>query len=320
MSGDGHALRTDELTLHTILGMGYAAYERRHPLPAHVRRAVWALLACRSALRGGHVQVCPDGHIERVWDHSCRHRLCLPWAWVPGARWLAKQQARLLAGDHYQVILTMPHELNALWRANGAVMTQLLCTSVQDTRCELVGDAKYLGARPGIIATLQTWTQTLLLHPPSHCLVTGGGQPGSGPWVAVSNGFLLPMRVVMALFRGKLRAAMRQGLVHGTLQVPVGKRRQQVENLLNKRGRQQWNVHIRERYSYGQGCGSIWPATCAAGPSPTGDCSLAMASRWSSGRPRGPKALGARRSGGRWADPLHRASGVGSSMGLRSGP
>jgi hypothetical protein len=40
MSGDGHALRTDKFTLQTILGMGYAAYERSHPLPAHVRRAV----------------------------------------------------------------------------------------------------------------------------------------------------------------------------------------------------------------------------------------------------------------------------------------
>jgi hypothetical protein len=69
----------------------------------------------------------------------------------------------------------------------------------------------------------------------------------------VSHGFLLPMRVVMAVFRGKLRAAIRQGLVQGTLQVPAGQSQQHVENLLNKLGRQKWNVHIRERYPYGQG-------------------------------------------------------------------
>jgi hypothetical protein len=33
MSSDGHALRTDKVTLQTILQVGYAAYERRHPLP-----------------------------------------------------------------------------------------------------------------------------------------------------------------------------------------------------------------------------------------------------------------------------------------------
>jgi hypothetical protein len=74
-----------------------------------------------------------------------------------------------------------------------------------------------------------------------------------GQWVAVQNGFLLPMRVVMALFRGKLLAAVRQGLAHGTLTLPAGQRQQHVENRLNTLGRQQWNVHIRERYASGHG-------------------------------------------------------------------
>jgi hypothetical protein len=132
-------------------------------------------------------------------------------------------------------------------------MTTLLFASVRDTLLELLNDEYYLGAKPGIIATLHTWTQTLLLHPHLHCLVTGGGLNEAGHWVAVRHGFLLPSRVAMALFRGKLLAAVRQGLVHGTLQVPAGRSRQQVENLLNKLGRQKWNVHIRERYPHGTG-------------------------------------------------------------------
>jgi Putative transposase len=118
---------------------------------------------------------------------------------------------------------------------------------------ELLGDAKYLEARPGVIATLHTWSQTLILHPHIHCLVTGGGLSEAGQWVAVRNGFLLPMRVVRALFRGKLLAAIRQGVQHGRLRPPEGKNQQQVENLLNKLGRTKWHVHIRERYPYGQG-------------------------------------------------------------------
>jgi hypothetical protein len=214
---------------------------------------VGAILACRTAQLGGHLQACPDGHLERVWYHSCRHRMCPPCAWLQIERWLARQQARLWACDHSHVICTIPPELNDLWLANVAVMTQLLCASVHDTLCELLGDSKYLGARAGIIATLHTWTQTLLLHPHLHCLVTGGGLTAAGQWVAVSNGFLLPMRVVMALVRGKLLAAMRQGVAHGTLKPPEGKSRQQVENLLNQLGRTKWHVHIRERYPHGQG-------------------------------------------------------------------
>jgi hypothetical protein len=246
-------LDTDTLTLQTILHLGYAAYERSHPLPDSVRRAVWALLACRTAVLGGHVQACPDGHVERIWYNSCRHRLCPPCAWVQVERWLAKQKARLLACDHYHVIFTMPHELNELWLANVEGMSGLLCARVHDTLLELLGDRKYLEARPGIIATLHTWSQTLRLHPPIHCLVTGGGLKATGQWVAVRHGFLLPMRVVMALFRGKLLAAIRQGIVRGTLQLPPGTRQQPVDNRLNKLGRQKWNVRIQERYPSGQG-------------------------------------------------------------------
>jgi hypothetical protein len=246
-------VQTDRITLQTLLQRGYAVYERQHRLPDYVRRAVWAMLACRTAVLGGHVQACPAGHVERIWYNSCRHRMCPQCAWVQVERWLVKQKARLLACEHYHVIFTMPHELNALWLANVGVMSSLLCASVHDTLVERLGDAKYLGARPGIIATLHTWPQTLLLHPHVHCLVTGGGLNEAGQWVAVRNGYFLPMRVVMALFRGKLWAALRQRLAQGTLQLPPGQRRQQVDNLLNKLGRQKWNVHIRERYPHGHG-------------------------------------------------------------------
>jgi hypothetical protein len=117
----------DRLTLQTILQVGYAAYERSHAGPEHVRRAVWALLACRTALLGGHVQACPEGHIERVWYHACRHRMWPPCAWLQVERWLARQKACLLACEPYHVIVTMPHELNTLWLAN--VDVSGMCTS-----------------------------------------------------------------------------------------------------------------------------------------------------------------------------------------------
>jgi hypothetical protein len=241
------------LTVQQILQHGYAAFERGQPLPAYVRKAAWALLVCRTAVLGGHIQACPEGHVERVWYNSCRHRLCPQCAWRQVERWLVRQKARLLACDHYHVMFTMPHELHDLWLANVALMTTLLLASVRDTLRELLNDEHYLGAQPGLIATRHTWTQTLLLHPHLHCLVTGGGLTDAGRWRPVRNGFLLPVRVVMAVFRGKLLAALRQGLVHDQLTLPEGRSRQQMENLLNKLGRTKWNVHIRERYPHGVG-------------------------------------------------------------------
>src|SRR6267143_810169 len=87
----------------------------------------------------------------------------------------AYEQARLLACDHYHVIFTLPHDLNPLWLANVPVMSTLLFQTVRETLFDLLADPKYLGAQPGMIAALHTWSQTLVLHPHVHCLVTGGG-------------------------------------------------------------------------------------------------------------------------------------------------
>jgi hypothetical protein len=135
-------------------------------------------------------------------------------------------------------------------------MTTLLFQAVRDTLVTLLADPQYLGAQPGIIAALHTWSQTLLLHPHVHCLVTGGGLTPAGHWKAVHNGFLLPARVVMAVFRGKMVAAIRQTLARGALALPEPMRAQHVLNLLNRLGhptKTKWNVRIMERYRHGAG-------------------------------------------------------------------
>src|ERR687888_97614 len=140
--------------------------------------------------------------------------------------------------------------------AHVPVMTTLLFQAARATLCTLLADPKYLGAQPGIIAALHTWSQTLVLHPHLHCLVTGGGLTPDGSWQAVRNGFLLPVRVVMAVFRGKLLAALRQALACEELVLPEGVRPQSFLNLLNRLGhprKTKWNGHIRERYPHGAG-------------------------------------------------------------------
>jgi Putative transposase/Transposase zinc-binding domain len=241
------------VTVQQILQRGYTAFEQRHPLPAHVRKAVRALLACRTARLGGHVQACPTGHVERVSYNSCRHRLCPQCAWLQVERWLATQKARLLACEHYHVIFTMPDELRGLWLANVRPITNLLFATVWETLVELLADANYLGDRPGLIAALHTWRQTLVLHPHLHCLVTAGGLTGEGEWRAVRNGFLLPVRVVTAVFRGKLLAAIDTAVRGGQLTLPAEVSLRQWETLRNKLGRPKWNVYIRERYPHGAG-------------------------------------------------------------------
>jgi len=71
----------------------YPAFAATHPLPEHVREAVHCLRCCRTAAVGGHVQACPEGHIERVWYNSCRHRFCPQCAQLQIAQWLERKRS-----------------------------------------------------------------------------------------------------------------------------------------------------------------------------------------------------------------------------------
>src|SRR4029434_4125360 len=154
-------------------------------------------------------------------------------------RWIPLQQARLLACDYYHVIITLPHELTPLWLANVRVMTTLLFQAVRDTLDTLLADPHSLGAQPGILAALPTWSQTLVLHPHVHCLVTGGGLTPDGHWKAVRHGFLLPARVVMAVLRGQMLGALRWAFDRDALGLPEARRPQQLLKLLHRLGHAQ---------------------------------------------------------------------------------
>jgi len=251
--------------LHQLLDAHYPAFAETHPLPAPVRDAVHALRSCRTAALGGHVQACPDGHIERVWYNACRHRFCPQCAQLQIAQWLERQRARLLSGDHYHVIFTFPCELNALWLANVRALAHRLFHAAWATLSELLGDPKYRGATPGMIAALHTWGQTLVLHPHLHCLVTGGGWDGE-PWRAVRKGYLLPARVVMPMFRGQQLAALHTALDAEQLTLPAGMRRAQLRMLLNRLGRTKWHVQIMTRYAHGQGVATYLARYLRGGP------------------------------------------------------
>ena len=252
-------------SLQQLLDAHYPAFEQTHPLPDSVRDAVHALRSCRTAALGGHVQACPEGHVERVWYNSCRHRCCPQCAQLQIAQWLERQRARLLTCDHYHVIFTIPRELNALWLANVRLLATLLFRAAWATLSELLGDPKYLGATPGMLAALHTWGQTLVLHPHLHCLVTGGGLAGD-TWRAVRNGYLLPTRVVMPVFRGKLLAALHKAVDAGQLSLPTGMTLPQLRMLLHRLGRTKWHVQLMQRYAHGQGVATYLARYLRGGP------------------------------------------------------
>ena len=242
-----------QVTVQDVLREGFAAYRKSHPLPPYVVHAAQRMMKCRTSALGGHVKSCRCRHVQRVWYNSCKHRACPQCAFLEVEKWLARQKERLLACDHYHTIFTVPEDLNPLWQYNRRLFAQLLFTSVRDTLLELLGDEKYMGGRPGMIMALHTWGSNLSRHPHIHCLVTGGGLADDGTWKKPRRNCLLPRIPLMIVFRGKFRDALLQALARGQLRLPPQRRASQVRGLLNKLGRQTWNVKILECYAEGRG-------------------------------------------------------------------
>ena len=91
----------------------------------------------------------------------------------------------------------MPEGLRDLFRSNQKVFYDLLMSLTAQCVMEVAANPKHLGAAPGILAVLHTWTGTLTYHPHVHCLVTAGGVSLDGKdWIAAKPGFFLPVRVL----------------------------------------------------------------------------------------------------------------------------
>lgn len=241
-------------TVQTVFAASLTAFFSRYRLPRFLRFAADRLASCRTAKLGGHVHRCPNGHVERVWFNSCRHRACPQCGNLRTERWLERQQSRMLACSHFHVVFTISHLLDPLWRTNTRLMTDVLFRSARDTLFRELGqEGKFYLGTPGIVAALHTWGRNLHLHPHLHCLVTGGGLSDIGKWTDCRNGYLLPFQKARSVFRNRFLELLLRRLESGDLVLPNGWTTEKAKGVLLKAWKKKWNVHLREQYAHGNG-------------------------------------------------------------------
>ena len=115
--------------------------------------------------------------------------------------WLEAQQANLLPVGYFHVVFTLPAEIADIAFHNKALVYDLLFKAASRTMLTIAADPKHLGARIGITAVLHTWGSAMTHHPHIHMIVPGGGLTPAGQWISSRPAFLLPVRVLGALFR-----------------------------------------------------------------------------------------------------------------------
>lgn len=211
---DGSAVEVADLLrehLHALM---------REPLSNEQHAAVRALLRCRTAQLGGHLDACAACGLSRPSYNSCRDRHCPKCQGLAQARWVRARMRRVLRTHHFHVVFTLPAELRSLAIRNKRVVFELIMKAAADSLLDLARDPKWLGAATqlGITAVLHTWTRELAFHPHVHCIVTGGGLAHDGSrWVSAPGEFLFPVRVLAALFRGKVLAGLARARREGRL-------------------------------------------------------------------------------------------------------
>ncbi|MAN76204.1 MAG: IS91 family transposase [Rhizobiales bacterium] len=182
-------------------GPAYRAAHAGH-LSLDQLKVMSAIETCRTAALGGHVEACSDCGHQRIAYNSCRNRHCPRCQGAAARAWLEAQQANLLPVGYFHVVFTLPAEIADIAFHNKALVYDLLFKAASRTMLIIAADPKHLGARIGITAVLHTWGSAMTHHPHIHMIVPGGGIATDGSrWISSRPAFLLPVRVLGALFR-----------------------------------------------------------------------------------------------------------------------
>jgi Putative transposase/Transposase zinc-binding domain len=206
------------LEVADILRAHAEAFSACHPVSPLQAAVLHRLAVCRTAALGGHLDACGRCGYTRVSYNSCRDRHCPKCQGLKRAKWLEARLERLLPVEHFHVVFTVPKALYPVMLYHPRRLYDLLFQAASQTLLTLAADPKRLGAQLGFTTILHTWGQNLSFHPHLHCVVTGGGlSPDGNQWIRARPGYLLPVKVLGRLFRGKFLAAVQEAYRAGQL-------------------------------------------------------------------------------------------------------
>lgn len=205
--------------LAEVLATFGPAYLATRPLPRGGAKVWRAILACRTAVLGGHIDTCDCCGRTRHVYHSCRNRHCPRCQTRAKEAWVAARRREVLPVPYFHLVFTLPHDLNGLIAAAPRTLYESLFGAVSATLTEFAANPRHLGGVPSFSLVLHTWKQDLGRHVHVHALVAGGALADTGEWILPKKGFLFPVRALSSVFRGKFMAGLDD--VHRTDRLPA---------------------------------------------------------------------------------------------------
>jgi hypothetical protein len=226
-------------------------------MPAVQKKALAAIMACRSGEIGWAVWQCERCGTQQWTPRSCGNRHCPTCQGHQSHRWLQRQLQRLLPCPYFLVTFTLPQSLRAFVRSHQQVAYEALFQASVSALRALASDGRLIGAdKLGMFRVLHTWGRQVNYHPHIHYVVPGGGlSKGGRQWRPCRAEFFLPVKALSMLYREAFcRCMERAGLLD------------QIDPAV-------WNeAWVVDSRAVGDGRSRCvtWPPTCSAWPSPTG--------------------------------------------------
>ena len=181
-------------------------------------KVINAITSCRTQKLGWNVYRCDNCHHEEIVYNSCRNRHCPKCQGLAKAKWIIQRDRELLPVPYFHLVFTLPHIFNPLILQNKKMVYSLLFHTVSETLKQVIANPDNLGASCGFFAILHTWDQRLNLHPHIHCVIPGGGlSPDKLKWISSGKRFLISVRKLSKVFRGKFLSCLEEMYTAGDL-------------------------------------------------------------------------------------------------------
>lgn len=238
--------RNKSVELADVFRMHGADYCQKHQLTPEQYKVIHAILNCRTAILGGHVDQCDHCRDLHISYNSCRNRHCPKCQSLRTLKWLDDRRKELLPVQYFHMVFTLPHELNNLVLYNKKLLHGLLFQAAWETVKTLGKDPKRLNGLMGFMAILHSWSQNLSQHNHLHCIVPGGAITKRGKWKPSKKGYLFPVKVVSKIFRGIYVSKLRALYKDNQLKLPDAK---SFNKLLDSLMEKDWVVYTKEPFA-----------------------------------------------------------------------
>ena len=186
-------------------------YLRKYPgMPQQHRKAIYAIINCRSGEYGAAFYRCEGCGQRHKVDRSCGNRHCPQCQYHKSRQWLETQLEKSLQVKHTMLTFTIPAQIRSFCRTNQRAAYGAMFKASAESIKALLKDPRFVGTElPGFTGVLHTWGRMLPYHPHIHYIVPAGGLSHDRKrWLAARNSFYLPVRALSKIYRAKFKAEM----------------------------------------------------------------------------------------------------------------